>query len=69
VRQDEDEEQGEIKKIAMNVLNYQRKRILTEISLTRFAHGTGRRISPECLIVSTAIVVARNTKTRGSPKD
>src|SRR5215216_4532630 len=63
VRKKDQKEDREIKKIAMHVLDYQRKRSLAAISLSRLAHRTARRIGPERLVVSAPVVVAGETKS------
>ena len=56
------EDQGKVKKVTVNVLNDQGKRVFAEITLARFAYGTGGRVSPKSLVVGTAIVVTGHSK-------
>src|ERR1700686_480888 len=67
-RQNYEKHQGQIKKIPMAVLQNQRKRSFAEICLARLAHGAGRGIRPESLVVRPAIVVARPSEAARRPE-
>src|SRR5713101_5222282 len=69
VREDDDEHQRRIQKIAMDVLQDQRKRLLTPIALARLTDGAGRGIRPERLVVRAAVVIARQPKAAGENQD
>ena len=69
VQQDDDEHQGKIEKVSMQVLKNQRKRALASIMLSRLAYSARRRIRPERLIVGPAVVVAGQSKPAGRPED
>src|SRR5436190_384780 len=68
-REEQQENQGEIKEIAVNVLQDQRKGILAPIRFPRFGYGAGRRVGPERFVIGAAIVVAGETKSSRRPKD
>ena len=53
----------------MDVLHEEGKGILAAIRLTRFADRAGRRIGPERLVVSPAVIVAGQPKTARRPED
>lgn len=69
VQKNNDEYQSEVKKITMNVLQDERKGSLSYVSLSRLAYGARRRISPECLVISSAIVITGEAKAAGSPEN
>src|SRR5262252_9008797 len=53
----------------MDVLQDQRERTLSQITLTWFTYGARRRIGPERFVISSAIVITGETKPPGSPED
>src|SRR3982751_2576279 len=53
----------------MRILKDQRECALAEVRFARLAHGAGRRIGPEGLVISTAVVIAREAKQPGDPED
>src|ERR1700730_8910981 len=59
VRKDKDEQQRDIKKVAVNVLHDERKRGFARISFSRFADGARRWIGPERFIISATVIVTR----------
>src|SRR5262245_26169857 len=67
--QNEKENDGKIEKIPVNILNDQRERMLTAIMLPRFSNSTCGRIHPESLVIGSAVVIARQSKTTRRPKD
>src|SRR3981081_4680686 len=67
--QNDDENECEIKKIAVHVLHDEREGTLTEISFARFAHRAGRRIGPERLVVGAAIVITGESETARRPQN
>src|ERR1700733_6874692 len=58
VRQQHDEDQGEVQEIAMDILDDQGKSALAEIALARFADRAGGRVRPERFVVRAAVIVA-----------
>ena len=69
IGEDQNENESEIEKIAVNVLHNQRERTFAQISLSRFPDRACRRISPERFIVGAPVVVTGQTKSTGRPKD
>src|SRR5213083_976442 len=69
VQEDDDEQQGEIQKVSMDVLENQRERALPSVMFSRLAYGARRRIRPERLIVGSAVVVAGQSKSAGRPEN
>src|SRR3954465_13581852 len=57
-QENEHENNREVQKIAMDVLQNQRKFLFAAISLARLPNRARERIHPESLVVSAAIVVA-----------
>src|SRR5215472_14130240 len=68
-RQYDQKHQGQIKKIAVDILQDQGKGALTKIFFSRLAHSAGRRVGPKGLVVRAAIVVAGHSKPARRPKD
>src|SRR4029078_10143454 len=69
VREEEEEQQRHVQEVAVNVLQDQRKRSLTEVALAGFADRAVRRIGPERLVVGAAIVVAGESKQSRKRED
>src|SRR6516225_3961193 len=69
VGEEAQENNCQIEKIPMNVLNDQRKRTLTAIYTSRLSDSASRRISPQRLVVAAAIVVAGHTEPTGRPQN
>ena len=69
MREQHKKNQREIQKIAVDILQDQRKGAFAPIGLARFAYGAGRRIGPERFVVGAAVVVAGDAKTAGGPED
>jgi len=69
VREKQQEDEREIQKIAVDVLEDQRKRSFAPIGFARLAHGAGRWVGPKCFVVGAAIVVAGDAETAGRPED
>jgi hypothetical protein len=51
------------------ILDNKWKRALTEVRRPKLANGTIRRICPESLVVSAAVVVAGQSKTNWDTKN
>src|SRR6266705_4831878 len=68
-REDDDEGEREIKKVAVHVLHDQGERALAEIRLARFAYSASGRVRPETLVIGAAVVITGETKTAGRPQD
>src|SRR5262249_20789445 len=69
IRENDDKKECQIKKVSMDVLQDQREFALAAVTRTRFANGACRRVCPERLVVSTAVVVARQAKSTGCPQN
>jgi len=69
VRENDNEHQREIKEVAVNVLHDQWKGIFTRISLSRLANSTGGWVGPKRFVVSAAVVVTGEPKTRRRPQN
>src|SRR5713226_4578184 len=65
VRQKYQKEQRQVEEVAMDVLHDQREGPLATIMLAWFAHGAGRWIGPESLVVRAAVVVASEPEAGG----
>src|SRR6185369_10649171 len=68
-RQDDDENDGEVHEIAVDVLDDEGEITFAEVAFARFADGAVGGIGPERLVIRAAIVVAGETKSAGSPED
>ena len=64
-----EENQREIKKIAMDILQNERKGAFAEIGLARFPHGAGWRVGPKSFVICAAVIVAGQTETAGRPQN
>src|SRR5262245_16212108 len=53
----------------MDVLQDKRKRTLAQITLSWFTYCARRWVSPECFVISSAIIITGETKAAGSPED
>ena len=69
VTENENENHRDIHEIAVDVLDDERKRAFTQITLARLADGAIHRIGPERLVIGTAIIVTGKAKTRRRPQD
>src|SRR5579871_426546 len=69
VGEQDQEEDGEIQKIAMDVLNDEREGALAEIFFARLTDGASGRIGPERFVVGAAIVVAGEAESAWGPED
>src|SRR5438105_4247968 len=69
VEKDDEEHQGEVEEVAVDVLQDERERALAEVALAWLAHRARRRIGPECLVVRAAVVVAGHAEAAGGPQD
>src|SRR5688500_18402124 len=67
VREKNNKNQCQIKKITMNILQNQRKCALAAIIMTRFADGAAYRVSPKRLVIRAAIVITGKTKSGRRP--
>src|SRR2546423_12978771 len=68
VTEDQNKNQGEIKKVAMDILHDEREGSLAEISFARLANGAGGRIGPERFVIRSAVVVTRQPKSARRPQ-
>ena len=59
---------GNVKEVAVNVLQDQRKPILATIIVTRFAYGARDRVRPKSFVIRSSIVIASKTKSARCPK-
>src|SRR5581483_5071581 len=63
------EQERQVEKIAMNVLENQGKPPLAAVCIARLAHCTGGRIRPESPVIGAAVIIAGEAKQPRSPKD
>src|SRR2546430_17335190 len=66
--QDENEDQGQVQKIPVYVLHYQREFSLASVTAAGFADSACGRIGPERFVIGSAIVIAGKTKSAGCPQ-
>ena len=69
VGQNADETRGNIKKVAVDVLENERKRVFPAIIVTRFAHRAVGWIAPEGLVVGATVVIACETESGWCPEN
>jgi len=69
VRQNQQKEEREVEKVAMNVLHDQWERTLAPIAFSRLAHCACWRIRPKCLVIGAAIIIAGQPKSTRRPKN
>src|SRR5688500_5119554 len=69
IRKDDDENEREIEKIPVNVLQDQREPILAAVIVTRFTDRTRKRVRPKGFVICTAIVIAGKSESARSPQD
>src|SRR5690242_7027046 len=58
VRQETDQQDAEVKEVAMSILHDQRKKSFAQISFARLANRAGWWIGPERFVIRAAIVIA-----------
>src|SRR5215472_7863032 len=58
-RKNDEKHEGQIEKIAVDILHDQRKRAFAEVSFSRLANAAGRWVRPKRLVICPAVVVAR----------
>src|ERR1700681_2280762 len=68
-REDDDEDERKIKKVAVHVLHDQGERAFAEIRLARFADRASGRVGPETFVIGAAVVITGEAKTAGRPQD
>src|SRR5262245_20984740 len=66
--QDAEERQRKIKKVAVNILDNEWKRIFSKVSVSWFTNRTRRWVGPKRFVVCAAIVVASKPESRRRPK-
>jgi hypothetical protein len=69
VREQADEEDTDVEKVAVDILNDEREGFFAAIFFARLADGAGGRVGPEGLVVGAAIVVASEAEAAGRPQD
>src|SRR5579885_801107 len=69
IRQDPQENESDVDKVAMGVEQDQREVAFAEVFLARLADGTGRRLGPEGFVVSAAVVVTGKAEEARKRKD
>lgn len=57
MREYEDEQQRDIKEVAVNILHDQGEGGLTGIPYSRFANGARGWVGPKCFVVGTTIII------------
>src|SRR5947209_1047416 len=65
----ENEDQRDIKKVAVDVLHDERERPFAEVSLARLTDGARRRIRPERLVICASIIIAGESEAARRPED
>jgi len=68
-RKDDDEDERQIKKVAVHVLHDQREGTLAEIRFARFPDSARWRISPEGFVIGPAIIITGQSKSARRPKN
>ena len=69
IRQDQNEQERQIEKIAMHVLHDERERTLAPVALTRLTYSACRRIGPERFVVSATIIITGEPEATRRPKN
>src|ERR1700724_2553170 len=69
IGQNADEDQSEIKEVAVHVLHDQRERTLSEIGFPRLADSACGRVGPERFVIRASIIVAGEPKSTGRPEN
>src|SRR5271154_871639 len=69
MRKKNDEQNGNVGEIAMDVLQDQREIFFAEIFFTRLADGARNRVSPKSLVIRAAIIIAGEAKSARSPQN
>src|ERR1043166_996987 len=67
--QQQNKNESNVKKVAMDVLHDQRKRFFAQIFFARFADGARGRVGPERFVISAAIIITGETKAARRPED
>src|SRR2546421_8118492 len=62
VRKEAEQDECCVKKIAMGVLDDERKGMLAKVTLARLAYRAGRRIRPKGFVVGAAVIIASQAK-------
>src|SRR5687768_8656816 len=65
IREHDDEKQGDVKEIPVDVLEDQWKRRLSPIAFARLTHGAVGRVRPERFVVRAAVVVTGEAEQPG----
>ena len=68
-RQKDDEQQREVERVAVQVLDEQRPLGLAAVFVARLADGAGGRVGPERLVVGAAVVVAGHPEREREDQD
>src|SRR6266496_2233788 len=68
-RENDDESEREIKKIAMHILHDKRERAFAPVTVARLAYCAGGRIGPERFVIRATIVVTSQAKSGRSPEN
>jgi hypothetical protein len=69
VRQNDEKQKRQVKKIAMNVLKDQWEFALATIAMPWFADCASRRIGPKRLIIGAAVIITSEAKSARRPKN
>src|SRR5579862_1648948 len=67
--ENDQEWQGDVKKVAVKILKYQRKGMLATEAIARLTHGAGGRICPEGFVICTTVIITSQAETAGRPQD
>ena len=69
VAQDQNENEREIQKIAVDVLHDERERALAEIRFARLTDSARGRVRPECFVICAAIIITGESKSARRPQN
>ena len=69
IRQQDDKEEREVKKVAVHILDDERERAFAEKRFASLADGTVDRVRPKCLVIRAAIIIAGETETGRRPQN
>src|ERR1035437_1280045 len=69
MRKQDDEQERQIKKVAVDVLDDERERAFAKKRFARFANGAVDRVGPERLVICAAIIITGETKSGRNPQN
>ena len=69
VGEQDDEDDCDIHEVTMHILDDQREGTFAEKGFARFTDGAVDRVSPECFVISAAIIITGETKSARRPQN